>query len=470
MPMLAFTHAFDGRLTGLSILLSWVVTAVFSALLLWRVRIIVRGTAALGWSEALSYGAVLFSVLAGSVLVSLASIPDVYSEDEAWGVALTCASLFALIGVLERPSWGRVTAAGVLVLLTNLNRGTTGYACIVATLLVAAWFALGRNGGGQRRWALPVLGAGLVALGVGCAIDYIKFDVFFGFPASEQLLYRAYDFRSINGGKHFSVHFLPSTLQAYLSPSNLRFTSVFPYVATPGLPTQLTAHTRLFNRGLSSSITASMPLLLGLALWGTATTFAPRRPLGIRALRSLVLAAAASGAAMLIYGTIYERFLADFLPFLVLGGSIGIVDIFRRLDGRTRRPRLLVPAIVGLLTVYGFVVNMGIAISPQDSWTRTQTDHYVRVESDLSNLTGHPLSGHVIRGSSLPVKAPIGQLFVKGDCQGLFISDGLGSAFPYPNYIWRPVESAPNVPICRSLIRDATPQSLPSRLPPGTHG
>ena len=103
-------------------------------------------------------------------------------------------------------------------------------------------------GAERRRWALPVLLSGLVALVVGCTIDYIKFDLFFGFPASEQLLYKAYDFAGINKGKHFSLHFLPSTLQAYLSPTDLRFTSVFPYVATPGLPTQLTAHTRLFNR------------------------------------------------------------------------------------------------------------------------------------------------------------------------------------------------------------------------------
>jgi hypothetical protein len=460
MPILLFTHSLDGRLTGLSMLAAWVVTAVFSALLLWRIRIVVRGGAALGWSEALSYGAVLFSVLAGSVLMSLASMPNVYSEDEAWGVALTCGSLFALLGVLERPSWGRVTATGILVLFTNLNRGTTGYACILGTGLVAVWFALGRSGRDQRRWAFPVLLAALVPLVVGCTIDYIKFDLFFGFPASEQLLYKAYHFASINKGKHFSIHFLPSTLQAYFSPSDLRFTSVFPYVATPGLPKQLTAHTPLFNRGLTSSIPASMPLLLITGIWGFVTTFLRHRPVMVRSFRLLLVAAAASGCAMLIYGTVYERFLADFLPILVLASAIGVVDIYRRLDGRTRRPRVLVPAAVGLLALFGFVANMGIAITPQSSWTQTQADHYVRAELDLSDLTGHPLAGHVVRGGSLPTQAPIGELFVKGDCEELYISDGLGSAFPYPNYIWRPVELAPHMPICRALLRTSTGQGL----------
>ena len=52
----------------------------------------------------------------------------------------------------------------------------------------AAWFALGWAGSERRRWAVPVLLAGLVPLVVGCAIDLAKFNQLFGFPASEQLL------------------------------------------------------------------------------------------------------------------------------------------------------------------------------------------------------------------------------------------------------------------------------------------
>ncbi len=454
MPVLLFTHSLDGRLTGLSLLLSWLVTALFATLLLWRIRVMVRGGAALGWSEALSYGVLVFSVLAGSVLVSLASMPNVYTEDEAWGVALTCGSLFALLGVVERPSWGRVTATGVLVLLTNLNRGTTGYACILATMLVAGWLALGRDGAERRRWAGPVALAGLVAVVVGCVIDLAKFNVLFGFPSSEQLLYQAYGFAHINGGRHFSLHFLPSTVQAYFSPTDLRLTSVFPYVGLPGLPVPLVAHTPLFNRGGTASVTASMPLLSGLGLWGLITTFGRRRPPMVRSFRPLLLAAAASGAAMLIYGTIYERFLADFLPLLILSSAIGMVDIWRRLDGRNRSVRRVVPGVIGIVALFGFVANMGIAITPLDSWTQTQSSNYLRVVKAISDVTGHPLSGHLRRGGSLPIDAPIGELFVTGDCQALSISDGDGPAFPYPHYIWRPVETAPHTPLCRALLAE----------------
>src|SRR6185437_9469149 len=164
IPFFLFTNSLDGRFTALSMFGAWVVAAVFSCLLLWRLRVLLRGDVLLGWFEAVSYGLFLASVLVGSVLLYLASNPDVYAEDEAWSIALACASLFALVGVLERPSWRRVIVCGLLVLLTNLNRATTGYAAVLASLLIATWFALGRAGPDRRRWALPMALAGLVPM------------------------------------------------------------------------------------------------------------------------------------------------------------------------------------------------------------------------------------------------------------------------------------------------------------------
>ena len=106
MPVLLFTHSLDGRLSALSILLSWLITGLFSVLLLWRVRLFVRGPVTLGWAEATSYGVLVATILGGSVLVYLAASPWVYTEDIAWSVALTIGSLFALA---RRP---RVTLMG----------------------------------------------------------------------------------------------------------------------------------------------------------------------------------------------------------------------------------------------------------------------------------------------------------------------------------------------------------------------
>ena len=44
----------------------------------------------------------------------------------------------------------------------------------------------------------------------------------------------------------------------------------------------------------------------------------------------------------MIYAWIYERYVADFIPLLVLTSMIGMIDIWRRLDGRSRAARIRV--------------------------------------------------------------------------------------------------------------------------------
>ena len=191
MPVLALTHSLDGRLTALSMLLAWLVTALFSSLLIWRVRPLIRGNAVMGRAEAASYGVLLATIMGGSVLVYLASDPWVFSEDLAWSVALTIGSMFALLGVLERPSWGRVIASGAVIMAASLTRASTGDACVIGAVLVALWFAIGRGGAANRRWWPWVLASGLVPLAVGCAITWAKFGILFGYPASEQIVFAA---------------------------------------------------------------------------------------------------------------------------------------------------------------------------------------------------------------------------------------------------------------------------------------
>ena len=184
MPILALTSSLDGRLTVPYMLAAWLITALFVSLLLWRVRILMRGPVVMGRAEAAAFGVLIATIMVGSVFTVLASIPYVFAEDLAWSICLTVGSLFALLGVLERPSWGRVVAAGLLILCANLDRLTTGWACVVAAVLVAAWFGLGRGGQENRRWCVPVLVAGLVPLLIGCFVNYLKFGVPFGLPWS----------------------------------------------------------------------------------------------------------------------------------------------------------------------------------------------------------------------------------------------------------------------------------------------
>jgi hypothetical protein len=453
MPVLVITHSLDGRLTAPSMLLAWLMAALFSALLMWRVRLLVRGPTVLGRTEAASYGVLLAAIMGGSVLMYLASNPNVFSEDLAWSVTLTIGSMFALLGVLERPSWGRVTASGFLILAANLDRATTGYACVIGAVLVAGWFALGCGGADNLRWWLPMLMAGVVPLGVSCAVSYAKFGVLFGLPASDQLVVYKLGLNRVNGGGYFSFHFLPSTLRAYLQPGGIRLTAVFPFVTLPTHPARAVGGVMLDGASRTASVPSSMPLLFLTGLWGLISAFRPR-VVGRSVLIRIVLVAAAAGAGtVLIYGWIENRFVADFLPFLIVASAVGMVDVWRRVACRRPRDRSVVLVVIAALGVFGIAANVGIASSPQSTWSRTQLLHYVEFQNSVSNVTGHPLATNVVRGEVLPTSAPADQLFVADDCAGLYISLGGGSPNMHNIFVnsvetallWYPVELGPGV-------------------------
>ena len=449
IPVLLVTHSLDGRLSALSILIAWLLTGLFTSLLIWRVRILIRGPVFLGRAEAASLGVLMATIMGGSVLVVLAADPYVYSEDLAWSVALTTGSFFALLGVLERPSLGRVVASGVLVLAADLTRATTGLACAIGALMVAVWFSLGREGAQNRRWWLPMLAVGLVPIVIGCAISWVKFGQLFGFKLSDQI---ASTYFRTGNDKDFSINYVPTALHAYFQPSGLQLDDVFPYIT---MPQEVHASSNIITDP-TSSLPTSMPLLFILGVWGTVCTFRPRPAGKLSAIRLLLLAAAVAGGALLIFGWILERYLADFLPFLILASAVGLVDICWRFERSQRRTRALVLAVLSLLGMFSIAANFGIAISPSPTWATVQAQNYVEFQKSISDVTGHPLTAHVMRGRRLPISwAPRDQLFVVGDCSALYISNGLGrKGTPTLGVNWLLVEKAPNRSLCLNLTGD----------------
>jgi hypothetical protein len=358
----------------------------------------------------------------------LAATPFVFDEDIAWSVCLTVGSIFALLGVMERPSWGRVIASGVLILGANLDRSTTGWACVVGTGLIAAWFLLGLGGRENRRWSLPVLGAGLVPLVIGCAVNYSKFGVLFGVSTLEQVYthvnaYRRH-FLAANHGAEEGTVFAPTNVLAYFQPDGLRLTAVFPFVTLPASP-PTTLGGVLFDRLYrTDSLPASTPLLFLLSIWGFVTAFRPRSIGKVARTRLLLLAAGSAGAALLLWGYIAPRYLGDFVPFLVLASAVAVADIFRRLEVRKRSARVGAVAVMAVVALFSIVANVGMAVVPNEEWNTTQVLNYVQAQKTVSDFTGHPLEANVVRGNSLPVWGPAGQLYVIGNCDGLYISNG----------------------------------------------
>jgi hypothetical protein len=447
MPILLVTSRLDGQMTGPSILVAWCVTALFSALMLWRLRILMRGEAVVGRAEAASYGALMATIMGGSVILYLAATPSIYNEDFAWSIPLTLGSLFALLGVLERPSRGRVITSGVLILCANFDRSPPGWACSIAALLIAGWFALGRGEASNRRWALPMVAVGMVPFLVSCVVTYAKFGIPVGLPMADQVwatvnAHRRY-FLAVNGGRAFSFAFLPSTLTAYFQPLGIRLSGIFPFVAPPAAPAAWLAGAVLDQSYPTASFTDTSPLLLLLGCWGAVAAFRPRAVGKVRLTRIILLGAAAGAGGVLLWGLISQRYLGDLMPFFIIASGIGLIDVWRHLENRARRIRGLLLGTIVTIGVYCLAANLAIAAFPVNPWTITQAARFVSMQKSLSISS---LASTVRRGSTLPYWAPAGTIFAMKDCSGLYLSTGNDMrdvpGQQIQHYTWKPVEQS----------------------------
>jgi hypothetical protein len=450
LPVLALTHAFDGRLTAPSMLVAWCLTGLFASLLLWRVRVLVRGDAAIGWAEAVASGMTVAALTGGSVLVYLASAPRVSHEDLAWSVALTVGAVFALLGVLERPTWGRVGASGLLVLAASLDRAPTGYACCIGAALIAGWFALPRNRPTSGRWILPMALVAVVPMAVVGLVNWWKLGMPFGLSEADQIWTHINVHRqrylAASGGSGFGLRFLPSTLTAYLQPGGVHLQAAFPWITLPTSPARTVGNVVLDNTYPTASITASMPLVTLLGAWGLITACRPR-PVGRVALtRVLLVAMVAATSGVLLFGYVADRYLADFLPLLALAGSVGLVDLWRRLDGTGRRVRVAVLAVVLVLGGFGIWANVGAALTPSALWTDAQSRQFVSTQLWVSPGATAAL---VRTGDRLPYFAPAGTIFAMTDCSGVYVSTGFAYAtVPQQQLMhqtWDPVVRGPGI-------------------------
>jgi hypothetical protein len=148
---------------------------------------------------------------------------------------------------------------------------------------------------------------------------------------------------------------------------------------------------------------------------------------------------------LLLWGYIAPRYLGDFVPFLALASAVALADIWRRLEGRTHWVRAGALAIIGLLALFSIAANVGMAVVPNsDEWDMTQTLNFVEAQHSISDVTGHTLEANVVRGSSLPPWGPAGQLYIIGNCDGLYISSGESYATvpseQFQRATWMPVE------------------------------
>ena len=471
MPFLVVApHLAPSVFTAPMMAVAWVLTGTMSGLLLWRVRILARGPAPVSQLEAATAGAWMATVLGGSVLLFLSATPWVFSEDIVWSVALAIGAAFLLLGVLESPSLGRVTAAGLVVIAADLNRVTTGVAAITGALLVGAWLCLTRGERRDRRCGGALIGAGVLAGLLGAAVNQVKFGMLFGLPMADHvwthLNIHRQQFLAAHGGQETGLAFLPSTLLAYLQPFGLRINGTFPFVWLPGHPAAQLGGVLFDQTYPTASIPASMPLLTALGVVGVVIALRSRGDRGLALVRLPLLALAVACAAIFFWGYIATRYLGDFLPFLVLASAVGLVGLVAWLDGRSRRIRIAWGAGIGVLAVVSMAINASLASSPGQDWTPTQASRFVSAQRSLS-IT--PLSSTIHVVDRLPRYAPVGALYATPSCDGLYLSNGTdvssipGKALQHAEM--QPVERSDAILHTLTLHFNAPLSRAPRRIP-----
>jgi hypothetical protein len=479
IPIILVAPHSVGHMTAPSILVAWLLTGLFSSLLIWRVRILLRGSVALGWAETVSFGVLVATIMGGSVLLFLAATPRVSDEDIAWTIPITIATLFVFLGILDRPSTGRVAAAGALVLAGALERPPPGMACIVGALLIAVWFRLGRAGVENKRWALPMAAVGLVPLAVANFVNWLKFGTLLsGLPLADQVwtLVNAHrhNFLAATGGRGYSFHFLPTMLWAYLQPFGLRVQSTFPFLSLPVYPPHVFGGYVVDSLYPTPSVPASMPLLFLLSCWALVMCFRSRARRGATLMRIPLIVAAGATAVDFLLGYIAPRYLGDFLPFLVLGAAIGMVELWRRWERQRKGIRRVAVVAVVALGLFSMAANIGIALTPSTEWTQAQASNYLQMVKAVSDSTGHPLGRQVEYGSVLPFWAPANQVFVAGDCGGLYLSTGkhVGTfgLSQLEHRTWVPVEQGPGIYNKLEMTFNVPPSRLGADVPLFTVG
>lgn len=455
LPILLITHALDGRMTQLSMLLALIVLMVGGTAAQWRIRELIRPGAPLGRGERAGAFLLALALGAGGVTLFLLSWPVVYHEAELWGAALSVAAIAAVLGVIARPDPGRIAWAGLLALLAVQARVSVGLGPIVALALLAlgAMARLASDRGVLSRVArllaslgppragvstvVALVAAFAIPLGSAVALNEVKFGSALSPPLAKQVdtqidpVQRAYV--AANHGAIDGLQFVPTTLLAAVRPDAVGTIRAFPFIGLPNSPPTVIGSVT-FNALLPSlSAFTSMPLFCLLTLAGIFVLV--RR--GMVVLLGLLLATAVGFVPALAFGSTATRYLADLLPCLWVGACSGMYGLLSA--ERARRPRGVAAglAIAAVLVVAAILINGSVGLvqqrllAPGD--TMAQRASFVSTQDSIDKFLGRSPHG-VFSGATLPAggRGTVGDLFVLGRCAGLYVESFGGS--------WLPVE------------------------------
>lgn len=377
MPLMLVTDRFDGRLTTVSMLLAMVVLSAAGFRLTCAIRPFVRGADPVGRREPLATAGLSLALLGGPPFF-LASGAVVYNEALVWGLALTLLSFDAVLRWAQRPTGWRLVGTISLVTAAVMTRQSLGLAALAALGLMCLWFVVQAARAGEGRWRRRVDWQSVFVLGTVLAIpvvfvvalNFAKFETLFAPPSEAHVESMVYSPRQkmleANDGSLFGLQFAPTTFKQYMRPDGIDVRRDFPYIDFPRLGPSVVGDTRFDELDWSSSIPASAPALTVLAIvavvWAVRHRKERRGPPGVAL---LAIGALFGAAGVISLGYIANRYLNDLLPAVLIPAIVGFHAVCRTAVGWTRLRRGLVIGAVGLLVVFGTLVNLVLGLSYQ---------------------------------------------------------------------------------------------------------
>ena len=458
LPVVAVTHALDGRLMILSRLIALAVALRATAGLVWqaRARTPRPGTLASGRQDAVVVAGLVAVVGLTSPLLFLAARPVVYHEVELWGTALALLAFDRLLAWWRAPTTGALVVVAACATLALNTRASVGLGPVVALGLVLAERLL------RRRWheAGPVLLATLTPVVVYALVNRARFGTWFSIPFEDQVLSTfGTDRQAALAFTHdslFSLRYLPTAALHYLRPDAIGVQRLFPWIGF-GPRAHVLGDVTYDTVDRSSSITAVAPLLCLVAVVGVVHLVRHRRGTSL-----WWYALAGSVVGVLVtwtIGFIANRYLADLVPTLVLAAAPGAWAIQAWVLGLAARTRRLVVGGVVVLGAWGLLASSAQALLTEHLYLVPDPGDrlgFIGFQHDLDHrlFGGRP---YRVTLTDVPPRAPhAGDLVISGDCAGLYWYDGSA---------WIPIERRSGGG--RSILTSGHPPGFPFTLVEG---
>jgi hypothetical protein len=230
---------------------------------------------------------------------------------------------------------------------------------------------------------------------------------------------------AVNGGTITGPQFLLTSVVNYFRPDGIRFVDYFPYITLPGHAARSYGGAFLDQTYRTGSITSFMPLLSILTVVGLVAAFRPKRASrALTAARWPMLGALAVSGGVMGYGYLSNRYTSDFVPGLVVCGSVGFWATVSWFQGRRHWATGAAAALVAL-TTFSLLAQVAVgSITAAQLWRGERLVTYLSIQHALSGGPDSAQSRLVRQSAGPPTSGSTDALNIVGKCEALYQNTG----------------------------------------------